>query len=321
MKVMQSYVPSESTVATAILLLACLLGILLLSSFSRKQSEKKEALDRLPKQFFIPEESMSVPATLAYVKKGIFSPYVTAAAFMELIRKRMIREISEGKYELVSRDVDHPHEEMLLSLLFERVNYGAPVFQLNDLSYFIEYQTNDLTFLEAHNAWRKEVKREVRLAPVFDTNSRLRSWLIAISLLSGSVATACSMAGWIGHSAAAWTISFIAIIVAIFYKTRSSFGHQQKEAWQAFRNSFDTFGNFNEPNWNHFSEQDRLRAYAFAIGAQDPHAEERLDAEWHSLGLSRVVAEKNRIVDHFLQAIQRAEQRETNRHSHRGIVQ
>ncbi|GKV57658.1 hypothetical protein NCCP2222_36050 [Sporosarcina sp. NCCP-2222] len=114
---------------------------------------------------------------------------------------------------------------------------------------------------------------------------------------------------------------FHAIIVAIFYKTRSSFGHQQIEAWQAFRNSFDTFGNFKETLWNQFSEQDRLRAYAFAIGAQDQHAEERLDAEWHRLGLSEVVTEKNRIVDHFRQAIQRAEQREMSRHSHRGNVQ
>ncbi|MCG3087995.1 DUF2207 family protein [Sporosarcina cyprini] len=318
---MQSFLPSESTATVAILLLAGLLGVLLLTAFFRKKLEKKEALDRLPDQFFIPEESMSVPATLAYVKNGIFSPYITAAAFMELIRKGIIREISEGQYELISRDVDHPHEELLLSLLFERVNYGAPVFQLNDLTYFIEYQTNDLLFLEAHNAWRKEVKREVHLSRVFDTIPMLRSWLIAISLISGTMATACGMGGWVGHSAAAWTISSISMVVAILYKTRSSFGHQQVEAWHAFRNSFDTFGNFNETLWNQFSEQDRFRAYAFAIGAQDQHAEERLDAEWHRLGLSEVVAEKNRIVDHFLQAIQRAEQREMSRHSHRGIVQ
>ncbi|WP_248513883.1 DUF2207 domain-containing protein [Sporosarcina sp. NCCP-2222] len=204
---MQSFLPSESTVAVAILLLAGLLGVLLLTAYFRKKLEKKEAIDKLPGQFFIPAESMSTPATLAYVKNGIFSPYMTAAAFMELLRKGLIREISEGQYELVSRDVDHPHEELLLSLLFERVNYGAPVFHLSDIKYFIEYQTNDLLFLEAHKAWHKEVKREVHLSLVFNTNALLRSWLLAISLISGSVASVCSMAGLIGHSAAAWTIS------------------------------------------------------------------------------------------------------------------
>src|SRR5699024_5274874 len=80
---------------------------LLLFAFQQKQTIKNEVNRKFPLPYFVPEEIMSLPATIFYKKSNIVTPEVLSAALMDLIRKGYVEELEEETFKVVNRETTH----------------------------------------------------------------------------------------------------------------------------------------------------------------------------------------------------------------------
>ena len=105
---------------------------LLLFAFQQKQTIKNEVNRKFPLPYFVPEEIMSLPATIFYKKSNIVTPEVLSAALMDLIRKGYVKELEEETFKVVNRETTHKHELLLIQWLFDEIGNGNE-FTIKDI--------------------------------------------------------------------------------------------------------------------------------------------------------------------------------------------
>src|SRR5690625_1099662 len=105
---------------------------LLLFAFQQKHTIKIEVNRIFPLPYFVPEEIMSLTATIFYKKSNIVTPEVLSAALMDLIRKGYVEELEEETFKVVKRETTHKHELLLIQWLFDEIGDGNE-FTIKDI--------------------------------------------------------------------------------------------------------------------------------------------------------------------------------------------
>ncbi|MFP3423080.1 DUF2207 domain-containing protein, partial [Bacillus sp. SIMBA_161] len=79
-------------------------------------------------------------------------------------------------FELADRNTDHPHEEVLIGLLFDTIGDGQE-FTLEQVEIFTKNELNHEDYNAATAEWNKEVRAEVLAHDFYEKHGGLR-WAV-----------------------------------------------------------------------------------------------------------------------------------------------
>ncbi|WP_438313004.1 DUF2207 domain-containing protein [Sporosarcina sp. FA9] len=260
-------------------------------SSRRKKSDAKGMEDG----FLVPVGEMSMPATIHYTTGNGFSPEATSAALLDLVRKGYVKQLSDDEFECLDRDVDHPHEERLIKLLFGYIGKDE-VFKIKDLEVYTKNKKNHESYNTALLKWREGLVEEIKSKELYDQKVGLR-WIIA--LLSTAMIVVTIQFG-IYELFMYMAITIVLVIgglsFAAFYKPRNKEGHRIFQEWRQFK---EAFRDLDLDEWKRLSTDDKFRSYAYAIGCGDKsfgkqftefaEAENRTNREGSNFGNSSFV--------------------------------
>ncbi|MFD1929529.1 DUF2207 domain-containing protein [Sporosarcina siberiensis] len=240
-----------------------LLGLIGWGTISSRR--KKSNVKVREAEFSVPAGEMSMPATIHYTTGNGFSPEATSAALLDLVRKGYVKQLSDDEFECISRDVDYPHEERLIKLLFGYIGKDE-IFKIKDLEVYTKNKKNHASYNAALLKWREGITEEIKSKELYEQKVGLR-WIIA--LLSTAMIVVTIQFGIYDlfmYMAITIVLMIIGLSFAIFYKPRNKEGYRIFQEWHQFKKAFR---DLDLDEWKRLSTDDKFRSYTYAIGCGD----------------------------------------------------
>lgn len=247
---------------------ALLLAGILLAWF--RAFQRKQKIRKIPYEFFVPKESMSIPALLYFTNSSSLSPNAISAAIMDLMRKGIIRQLSEDHFELLNRTTDHAHEDALIGLLFDEIGDGRE-FTLEQVEAFTEQKANHATYNDALAEWNKGISDEVKAQGLFEKQPALRLTAGILSALFIGLAVYTAIYELFPWMAASIFLALFALGFAIGYSPITYDGHVLRHNWRRLKAAMEQLPS---EQWNSLTKDEKQRAYAYLLGS-DPEIAER----------------------------------------------
>ncbi|MGB6409344.1 MAG: DUF2207 domain-containing protein [Planococcus donghaensis] len=214
--------------------------------------------------FYVPKQKMSIPATLYFAKSSILTPAITAAALMELVRKKNIEQLSEEKFKLLNRQTDYVHEEKLLELLFDKTGDGE-FFETTDLENYTKNELNHSSYNDSIAAWRNGVIEEVREHHLHDKLLTLRVTTGFIGAVLFGAAIYFGLLDLLSLMIFS-IITGVFLLVFCFYSPITYEGHVIREEWKQLQRDME---NLDQTEWNRLAQDDKMRAYSYLLGTEE----------------------------------------------------
>ncbi len=238
-------------------------------AWNRARKTKQQAKPKAD-EFFMPQQKMSIPATLYFTQSSILTPAVTAAALMELVRKKNIEQLSEDQFRLIDRNTEFDHESVLIELLFDKVGDGE-FFRTQDLKSYTESELNHAAYTDSITQWQQKVAAEVKQHNLYGKHLLLR-WtvgFIGLALVGSAVFFGVMNLLLLMATALVLGILFIAFC---FYSPIVYEGHVIREEWKQLRLAME---NLDQSKWHALTPDEKMRAYAYLLGADEKSTNEK----------------------------------------------
>ena len=241
------------------------IGVFTIAFLSSRSATKRIREFLLERNFYIPEEKLSIPATIFFTNNKIFSASMIPAAIFDLIRNGNIQQLDEDTFTIIHRQTKHKHEEILLSLLFDKIGDGK-VFRLKDMEDYLKDKKNIRTYEQSIHKWKEEIALELKEKDFYNKHLQTR-WALGItSIFIGVIAIFFG----IYELYAALTISIISavslLMFAIFYVTKNEVGLIIQEEWKLVK---ERFPSLTEDDWNGLPKHEQTRFIAYGISVED----------------------------------------------------
>lgn len=257
-----------STIAmiTIPVLIVLLIALMFIGTI-RKRIRKAAVEREIAEGFFVPEQVMSLPATIVYTNGlSVTTPETMAAALMDLVRKGYVIKVSDTQFK-----IDHipptalEHEEILSSFLFYQVGSNGE-FSFDDLATYTAKESNHQVYHEKEQKWLQAVTAEVKNQDLYEKNTRYRWWFAVVGILLIPLFVLFAVYGLFGWFVATIILSFTAIFYSIFYHPKTWKGWKVSLEWDALKQRFTGL----TPNeWQGLSIDDQMRAYIYGIGIKN----------------------------------------------------
>lgn len=230
----------------------------------KKRSMKRLALSLL-EETIVPEEKISMPATIYYTKIGGLDAEGMSAALLDLIRKGYAKQVTEERFELVDASGANAHEQILIDLLFNKVG-NRTEFNLNDLEVYTKEEKNHQPYGESVDQWRSAILKEVKEANLYEKKASFR-WIVG--LLSVALLPVIIQLGRYevySFMTLLIVLGLGGLFIALLYYPRNLVGTQIKEEWRRFS---ERFNNIELSERKKLPVDDKYRAYIYGIGVKD----------------------------------------------------
>lgn len=241
--------------------------------------QRKRNIRSAPYEFFVPKDSMSIPALLYFTNSAMLSPNVVSAAIMDLMRKGNIRQLSETHFELRSRDTNHPHEDALVGLLFDDIGDGQE-FTLEGVEAFTKNEDNHETYNEAIAEWNKGISDEVKAHGFYEKHPVVRWSAGILSIVFVGLAIYTGIYALFPWMAASIALAMLALGFAIGYSPITFDGHVLRHNWRSLKVAMEQLPS---EQWDQLTKDEKQRAYAYLLGS-DPKTANRKATVFTSAG-------------------------------------
>lgn len=231
---------------------------------TKQQAQPKNAA------FFVPTQIMSIPATLYFTKSSILTPAVTAAALMELVRKHNIEQLTDNQFRLINRDTEFDHEATLIALLFDKIGAGN-IFETKDLENYTKNELNHAAYNDSITKWQQQVATEVKQHEWYEKHVIFRWTVGFIGLALVGFAVYLGVLNLFPWMFASFVLAVL-FFVYCFYSPIVYEGHVIREEWKQLRLAME---NLEPADWHALSQDEKMRAYAYLLGADEKSTNEK----------------------------------------------
>lgn len=239
-----------------------------------KASRRKRSVQSGTYEFFVPKDSMSIPALLHFTNPTYVAANGMSAAILDLMRKRKIRQLSEDHFALADRNTDHPHEAVLIGLLFDTIGDGQE-FTLEQVEIYTKNEINHEDYNAATAEWNKEVRAEVLAHDFYEKHIGLR-WAVGImSAVFIGLAIVSGIYGLLPWMALSITLAMLALGFAIGYSPITQEGHRVRYEWRSMKTAMEQLPS---EQWEQLTMDEKQRAYAYLLGSDQKTAERKANA-------------------------------------------
>lgn len=246
-------------------LLFVLFASMLFYIWQKRQAIIKEVNRKFTTPYFVPEEVMSLPATITYMNHHLINPETLSAALMDLVRKGYVEEQAENTFKVINRKTDHAHEAMLINWLFDEVGKEG-IFKVDDLKTYTALKKNQDTYQKSYSTWQKSVQEEISQSGLLSKNKKARFMFGLIGLLIIPLIIYLAIYELFMYMTLAIILAIGFLLFALFYKTRTVLGTKVKRDWQSFQ---DKYPEMAESEWQKLETDDQKRAFIYGIGIKD----------------------------------------------------
>ncbi|MBD7908144.1 DUF2207 domain-containing protein [Sporosarcina gallistercoris] len=255
--------------------------LLLIGGYAlRLQRQRKMQADlHYPEAYFVPEEVMSLPATLRYAVPHVQSTQVQTTALLDLLRKGNIEKQGEEAFRVISRDTQHEHERLLIEWLFDGFGDGE-TFSYKDLNTLEGDKLSVRQEVEKYNtlqsAWEKSIKEEIDGHDLKGgaKGVRILSVLIGFLLVPPMIIFGIyDQPMWLLFSVFP---SLLLVLFGLLYAPKTVKGHGIQHQWDAFRKRLP------EVSAADLSDQlddEQKRAVIFGIGTKTMDEKQLVEPE------------------------------------------
>ncbi|MFC4404095.1 DUF2207 domain-containing protein [Gracilibacillus xinjiangensis] len=235
---------------------------LFIVAWRKKHSRLLEAEHSASSLLSIPNQEMSLPATILYMKNMSPNGELLSAALLDLVRKGYARRDGESNFIIVDSKTDYQHERILINWLFYKIGDNG-VFSLTDLDAYFKVDKNHSTYQSDFLKWVQAVKDETVDHDLVDKQKGLRwttaaaaLFLIPFSIILG----VHSLFMWMSFSI---VLSLALMLFAIIYQPRTVEGLRIRQQWKQFSSNYDQIS---EKEWNEWMSDKQMQAFIYAIG-------------------------------------------------------
>ncbi|MEH7382665.1 DUF2207 domain-containing protein [Bacillus sp. JJ1533] len=214
----------------------------------------------------LPKQVMSLPATMYYTNHNYLPQGQSmAAALLDLVRKKMVRQVSDEKFQLVNQSGALLHESILMEWLFEKIGRNG-VFDLSDLETYSKNKKNSEKYTSFQMKWGEAVRNEVKEHQLYEDKSKFKLFLGLLSIVLVPFLFLFPM-----YELFTWFVLTLIlfggiIIYLIAYRPKNSEGLRIFHEWLMFRESYKALSH---DEWKKWSDDDQMRAYIYGLGGGD----------------------------------------------------
>src|SRR5690625_4284073 len=231
--------------------------------WQRKQATILEMERKFTEPFFVPEEMMSLPATISYTKgHPMVNSDVLTVALLDLVRQGFIRQEDEKTFEVINENAEHEHERHLIRWLFYKVGNDG-IFTIEDLKEYSKEEELAEKYQQDYSLWRSLVKEEVK---DHDLKENVIKFKLGLGFLG--IVNLWFVILFIAHDLILYMWPAILLTIAfgsfaIFYKQRTPKGEKIKRDWKEF---IQKYVQFEEKDWEDLATDEQRRAYLYSAG-------------------------------------------------------
>lgn len=211
---------------------------------------------------FIPDNKMSMPATIAFMGDNVLGAEGLTAALLDLVRKDYVKREKEHTFTVNHRHVDFEHEKLLIHWLFDTIGQDG-VFQLNDLKQYTDNKKNHEKYEHDFDEWRQAVREEMNSHQLYKKKTKMRGWIgfSGVLLIPQIILFAV-------YNVYGWMVASIVLVVALgtfalLYRPETEKGAKWTAEWKSFQESYPEA---TAKQWKELTTDDQQRAFIYGIG-------------------------------------------------------
>lgn len=240
-----------------------ILLLLLFIVWQRKQATKMEVAQNYVEPFFVPEEIMSVPATIFY-NSGIkiINTEVLSAALFDLVRQGYVTQTEDETFKVVKDNATREHERHLIEWLFYKVGKDG-VFSSDYLKDYTDKKSNASTYQNDYHQWDRLVREEIKSHQLFKKVTSFRVGLGILAILLIGLVIQYFIHDLIIQGLFGIFLSLCFIVFALSYRPRTAKGLKIKQDWDNF---LQKYVSFEEKDWDKLHSDDQRRAFLYSAG-------------------------------------------------------
>lgn len=249
---------------------------LLVYAWRRKRITRMEVERKFPAPYFIPDNEMSLPATISYLGSGN-GVELLSASLLDLVRKRYIKQVDDRTFTVRNRRTEYEHEALLIRWLFDEMGANG-TFHLDDIVKYTEDEANQEKYSESYVDWKLAVQDEVDEHGLLEDNIKTR---VLVGVSAGLLVPFLILFAM--HDLFLW-MTFVIVLgisiasFALMYRPRTLQGAKIHKEWSLFMEKFPTM---KVEQWNEQMDDNQKRAYIFAVGMNDKQMKEKTERMFH----------------------------------------
>lgn len=266
----QERAETKETLSKVAIVLVPIFALLFLVVIIRNRMEGRANLAAVKREImnagFLPRQELSLPATISFTNHNYLPQGQSmAAALLDLVRKKMVRQVSEERFQLVNQDNALPHEGILIEWLFERIGQNGE-FSFSDLKAYSKNKKNSDKYSSFQMKWGEAVRNEVKERHLYEDKSKFKLFLGLLSIVLVPFLFLFPM-----YDLFAWFVldlilfgGFIVYLIA--YRPKNMEGLKIHHEWSMFKERYKAL---TPDEWKKWSDDDQMRAYIYGLGMGD----------------------------------------------------
>lgn len=248
-------------------------------AFRLQRRRKMQAVLDYPEAYFVPEEMMSLPATLRYTVTPVESTQIQTTALLDLLRKGYIEKQGDEEFRVINRNTEHEHERLLIEWLFDGFGDGE-TFSYKALDVLegdpLLVQKEVEKYNTLQSAWEKSVKEEIDGNKLKGGAKGVR----ILSVLAGFLLVPPMILFGI-YDQPMWLLfsvfpSLLLVLFGLLYAPKTVKGHGIQYQWDAFMKRLP---NVSADDFSEQLDDEQKRAVIFGIGTKTMNAKQLVKSE------------------------------------------
>ena len=266
----QEWTETQDTLSKVAIVLVPLLALVFLIIMIRNRMEGRAKLAMVKREMTnpgaLPKQDLSLPATIRFTNYNYLPQGQSmAAALLDLVRKKMVRQVTDEKFQLMNQSGALPHENILMEWLFEKIGQNGE-FSFKDLEDYSKNKKNSDSYSGFQLKWGESIRNEIKERNLYEDKSKFKLVLGLLSILLVPFLILFPM-----YELFSWFVLDLIlfggiIIYLIAYRPKNIDGLRIYHEWLLFKERYKTLSS---DEWKKWSEDDQMRAYIYGFGMGD----------------------------------------------------
>ena len=256
----------STTAKIAIPIFTILLLILMFSTFMKAHFKKTAIVREASETLFIPEQTLSLPATLFYTNSSYLPAEAMAAALMDLVRKGYVIKEENDHFKVGNLPQEIlKHEKHFIHFLFHEIGSNDE-FSFEDLANYTKWTSNHEQYHSSKHKWTQAIQEEIKEADLFEKSGKYR-WVVGLSsVLLFPLLILFPIYDLFAWFAVTLGLFLTIIFYAMFYRPKTWKGLKITHEWKLVKKHLKEL---DVAHWKALTDDEKVRAYIYGIGIKD----------------------------------------------------
>ncbi|WP_010677933.1 DUF2207 domain-containing protein [Bacillus timonensis] len=266
----QEKAETKETLSKVAIVIVPIFALLFFVIIIRNRFEGKARLAAVTSEMqnpgYLPKQELSLPATISFTNHNYLPQGQSmAAALLDLVRKKMVRQVSDERFQLVNQAGALPHESILIEWLFKKIGQNGE-FGFSDLKAYSKNKKNSGKYSSFQMKWGEAVRNEVKERQLYEDKSKFKLFFGLISIVLVPFLFLFPMYDLFGWFVLNLILFGGIIIYVISYRPKNMEGLKIYHEWLLFKKRYKVL---TPDEWKKWSEDDQMRAYIYGLGIGD----------------------------------------------------